>query len=90
LEFVKALPILDKVIVGLTVCATNLYHTSYATAPAQSAVMAGAELVAPYTLPVVVVQLVLDVNVIAPAQALFAGAGSVMQTVKVPFEPEVE
>jgi hypothetical protein len=33
--FVKLAPMLDKVIVGFVVCATNLYHTSVTTPVAQ-------------------------------------------------------
>ena len=86
---VKPIPKLLNVIVGLAVCATNLYHTSYTTAPAQSAVIATAVNVAPYILLVTLLQVVADVSVITLPQRSFADGGSSTQIVNV-FETPVE
>jgi hypothetical protein len=52
--------------------------------------MEGASLVAPYILPVVFEQVVSEVRVTAPEHALFEGAGSVTQMVKVKVVPLLE
>ena len=67
-----SLPTELNVIVGVVLCATNLYHTSYTTGPVQGA-MAIAELLARNILPVVLVQLTPDVNKVEPAQSSLAG-----------------
>lgn len=80
-----ALPTELKVIVGVVLCATNLYHTSYTTGPVQGA-MATTELLARNILPVVFVQLTPDVNSTEPAQSSFAGGvGCVTQISKPPL-----
>jgi|SRR4029079_687633 len=83
----KLTPKLLKVIVGLAVCATNLYHTSYVTLPAQSAVIVTAVNVAPYILLVTLLQVVAEVSVIALAQRSLAGAGSSTQIVNAAEAP---
>lgn len=85
---VKPAPMPLSVIVGLVVWATNLYHISYITVPAQSgATIVGAELVAAYTSSVVFTHVVAEVSVIAPEQALLAGAASVTHISKPQPEP---
>ena len=87
---VKPAPRLLNVIVGLEDCATNLYHISYATAPAQSAVIVTAVLVIPYTLLFTLLHVVDEVSVTALPQASFAGTGSTIQIVNVPVTPVFE
>jgi hypothetical protein len=81
------LPTLLKVIVGSVTCATKLYHTSYTTGAVQGAIAMTPSLVAPYILPVVLEQVKPDVSETAPAQALFAGAGSITQILNVVWVP---
>lgn len=79
-----ALPTLLNVIVGLVVWATKRYQTSCVVADAQfGAFMFVVLTVAPYIVPAVLTQLVLEVNVTAPAQRLLTGA-STIQILKVP------
>jgi hypothetical protein len=83
---VKLAPMELKVIVGLVVCAVNEYHTSYNGVPQPVGAGIEADKVAPLTLPVLLVQVTPDVRVTAPAQLSLAGAGSVMQILKVPLD----
>jgi hypothetical protein len=76
------------VIVGLELCATNLNHISYAAAPAQSAVIVTAVNVEPYTLLIILLQVVAEVSVTALPQTSFAGAGSSTHIVNVVEEPD--
>ena len=85
--FVKLIPILLRLIVGLVVCATNLYHTSYTGVTAQSPLIVTAVRVAPYMVPVVLLQAVADINVGAPAHKSFAGTGSSTQIVNAAEAP---
>jgi hypothetical protein len=88
-----SLPTELKLIVGVVLCATNLYHTSYTTGPVQGA-MAVAELLARNMLPAVFVQVTPDVNNVEPAQSSFAGGdGCVTQILNVAepgFAPTLE
>ena len=68
----------------------NLYHTSYTGVTAQSPLTVIAVRVAPYMLPVVLLQAVADVNVGAPAHKSLAGGGSSTQIVKLPVATVVE
>ena len=81
---VKLTPILLKVIVGLVVCATNLYHISRVggTPAAQSSglIVVGAVSVEPNIFPGMFVQTVPDVKRTELAQTLW---GSVIQILKV-------
>src|ERR1044072_53115 len=82
---VNSTPRLLNVIVGLVVCAINLYQMSYTTVPAQSpAMVVGVVRVVPYIVAVVFTQLVDEVKVTALPQTSFAGAGSSTQIVKFP------
>ena len=75
--FVKfVLPLIA--IVGLVVCAVNLYHTSYVGVP-HAVAGTPPDNVEPTTYPDVLLQLVLEVKVMAPAQLSLAGTGSVTQ-----------
>ena len=71
---VKFTPTLLKVIVGLRVCATNLYQMSRvgASAAAQSGalIVVGAVSVEPYIFPGMLLHTVLDVNVTALVHTL--------------------
>jgi len=87
---VKLTPILLRLIVGFIVWAMNLYHTSYAGVVAQSPLIVTAERVAPYILLVMLLHVVAEVKVGAPAQSSFAGTGSSTQTVKLPVATVVE
>jgi hypothetical protein len=87
---VKLTPILLRLIVGFVVCATNLYHTSYAGVTAQSPLIVAAERVAPYMLPVTLIQVVAEFKVIAVVQLSLAGGGSSTQIVKFPVATVVE
>ena len=68
------LAILLKVIVILGPTATNLYHTSSSADPPQEALAAIPEEVALVTVPATVVQVVEEVNNMAPLQSSFPGA----------------
>jgi hypothetical protein len=81
---VKFTPMLLRLIVGLVVWAVNLYQTSYVGETAQSPLTVIDERVAPYMLPVTLLQVVDDVNVTTLAQSLLAGAGSSIHIVKFP------
>ena len=85
---VKLTPTLLNVIVGLFVCATNLYHMSRAGAgaAAQSGalIVVGAVSVDPYMFPGILLHIVLDVKVTALVQTL---CGSVIQIVKLNAAP---
>src|SRR5450432_2910093 len=82
-ELMKLAPNELKVIVGLDVNAVKEYHTSYTGAPQAGAGMP-ADKVAPTILPCILVQVVPEVNVTAPAQSSFTGAGSVTQILNIP------
>jgi len=71
------------VIVGFVACAVKIYHTSYVGVP-QAVAGTPADNVAPITFPIVFTQVPSVVNVTAPAQLSLAGAGSVIQILKVP------
>jgi len=73
--------------VGLAVCAVKVYQTSYFTVPEQPAVVPLVKF-ALLMVPVILLQVVLDVSVIALLQRSFAG-GSVMQIEKSQAVPPV-
>lgn len=81
LGLAKLAPAALMVTVGLVLCATKRYQTSYFAVPPQPAGVP-ADSVAFTTVPVVLTQVVEDVNAIAPEQRLFAGCAKECLPVK--------